>query len=112
MDDLLIERTASAYTYPLLIKNLLEYPVINDPDQEIVYRDLMRFDYMTLRERICRLANALTELGVKPGDTVAVMDWDSHRYLECFFAVPMIGAVLHTINVRLSPDQILPQRVS
>ncbi|MEN8687612.1 MAG: fatty acid--CoA ligase, partial [Desulfuromonadales bacterium] len=44
---------------------------------------------------------------VKPGDTVAVMDWDSHRYLECFFAVPMIGAVLHTINVRLSPDQIL-----
>jgi fatty-acyl-CoA synthase len=38
---------------------------------------------------------------------VAVMDWDSHRYLECFFAVPMIGAVLHTINVRLSPEQIL-----
>jgi fatty-acyl-CoA synthase len=35
------------------------------------------------------------------------MDWDSHRYLECFFAVPMIGAVLHTINVRLSPEQIL-----
>jgi fatty-acyl-CoA synthase len=67
----------------------------------------LRFDYRTLRERICRLANALTELGVKPGDTVAVMDWDSHRYLECFFAVPMIGAVLHTINVRLSPDQIL-----
>ncbi|RLB66960.1 MAG: fatty acid--CoA ligase, partial [Deltaproteobacteria bacterium] len=107
MNDLLIERTASAYTYPLLIKNLLAYPVVNNPDQEIVYRDQLRFDYRTLRERICRLANALTELGVKPGDTVAVMDWDSHRYLECFFAVPMIGAVLHTINVRLSPDQIL-----
>jgi fatty-acyl-CoA synthase len=44
---------------------------------------------------------------VKAGDTVAVMDWDSNRYLECFFAVPMIGAVLHTINVRLSPEQIL-----
>ncbi len=107
MNDLLIERTSSAYTYPLLIKNLLAYPVVNNPDQEIVYRDQLRFDYRTLRERICRLANALTELGVKPGDTVAVMDWDSHRYLECFFAVPMIGAVLHTINVRLSPDQIL-----
>jgi fatty-acyl-CoA synthase len=105
--NLLIERTASAYTYPLLIKNLLAYPVVNNPAQEIVYRDEMRYDYSTLRERICRLANALTELGVKPGDTVAVMDWDSHRYLECFFAVPMIGAVLHTINVRLSPDQIL-----
>ena len=107
MNDLLIERTSSAYTYPLLIKNLLAYPVVNNPDQEIVYRDQLRFDYRTLRERICRLANALTTLGVKPGDTVAVMDWDSHRYLECFFAVPMIGAVLHTINVRLSPDQIL-----
>ncbi|MDG5468758.1 fatty acid--CoA ligase [Deltaproteobacteria bacterium IMCC39524] len=107
MNDLLIERTSSAYTYPLLIKNLLAYPVVNNPDQEIVYRDQLRFDYRTLRERICRLANALTKLGVKPGDTVAVMDWDSHRYLECFFAVPMIGAVLHTINVRLSPDQIL-----
>lgn len=107
MNDLLIERTPSAYTYPLLIKNLLAYPVVNNPDQEIVYRDQLRFDYRTFRERICRLANALTELGVKPGDTVAVMDWDSHRYLECFFAVPMIGAVLHTINVRLSPDQIL-----
>lgn len=107
MNDLLIERTSSAYTYPLLIKNLLAYPVVNNPDQEIVYRDHLRFDYRTLRERICRLANALTTLGVKPGDTVAVMDWDSHRYLECFFAIPMIGAVLHTINVRLSPDQIL-----
>jgi fatty-acyl-CoA synthase len=107
VNDLLIERTSSAYTYPLLIKNLLAYPVVNNPDQEIVYRDQLRFDYRTLRERICRLANALTKLGVKPGDTVAVMDWDSHRYLECFFAVPMVGAVLHTINVRLSPDQIL-----
>ena len=107
MNQLLIERTASAYSYPLLIKNLLAYPVVDNPDQEIVYRDQLRYDYRTLRERISCLANLLTGLGVKPGDTVAVMDWDSHRYLECFFAVPMIGAVLHTINVRLSPDQIL-----
>jgi fatty-acyl-CoA synthase len=56
---------------------------------------------------VARLANVLTSLGIKRGDTVAVMDWDSNRYLECFFAVPMIGAVLHTINVRLSPEQIL-----
>jgi len=53
------------------------------------------------------LAAVLTAAGVKAGDTVAVMDWDSHRYLECMFAIPMIGAVVHTINVRLSPDQIL-----
>ena len=49
----------------------------------------------------------LAGLGVEPGDTVAVMDWDTHRYLECFFAIPMMGAVLHTINIRLSPEQIL-----
>lgn len=107
MTDNLIVRTESAYTYPLLIKNLLKFPVVNNPDQEIVYRDELRFDYRTLHQRIARLANALRGLGIKPGDTVAVMDWDSHRYLECFFAVPMIGAVLHTINVKLSPEQIL-----
>ncbi|WP_309550382.1 fatty acid--CoA ligase [Trichlorobacter ammonificans] len=97
----------SAYDYPLLIKNLLFCPVVDNPKQEIVYRDVFRYTYGELRQRVQRLANVLTDLGVKPGDTVAVMDWDSHRYLECFFAVPMIGAVLHTINVRLSPEQIL-----
>ena len=106
MPDALISRTPSAYDYPLLIKNLLFCPVVDAPDQEIVYRG-HRFTYRDLRQRVARLANALTDLGVKRGDTVAVMDWDSHRYLECFFAVPMIGAVLHTINVRLSPEQVL-----
>ena len=63
--------------------------------------------YRQFRERVRRLAAALLGLGVKPGDTVAVIDWDSHRYLECFYAVPMIGAVLHTVNVRLSPEQLV-----
>ena len=107
MADSLIPRTESAYGYPLLIKNLLLSSLANNADQEIVYRGQLRFSYRTLGERIRRLADTLTKLGVGPGDTVAVMDWDSHRYLECFFAVPMIGAVLHTINVRLSPEQIL-----
>src|SRR5664279_1738487 len=102
-----IPPTPSAYDYPLLIKNLLFCPVVDAPEQEIVYRGTFRYTYRELRQRVQRLANALTSLGIKPGDTVAVMDWDSHRYLECFFAVPMIGAVLHTINVRLSPEQIL-----
>ena len=102
-----IERTPTAYGYPLLIKTLLENPVRQFPDQEIVYGDFKRQSYRETRERIGRLASGLAELGVRPGDTVAVMDWDSHRYLECFFAVPMLGAVLHTINIRLSPEQIL-----
>jgi fatty-acyl-CoA synthase len=103
----LIERTPSAYSYPLLVKHLLHAPLANAPDQEIVYRDLKRYDYRTLRQRIGNLASALALLGVEAGDTVAVMDWDSHRYLECYFAVPMMGAVLQTVNVRLSPEQIL-----
>ena len=76
-------------------------------EQEIVYRDRVRSRTATLDERIHRLAAGLARLGVVPGDTVGVLDWDSHRYLECFFAVPMMGAVLHTVNVRLSPEQIL-----
>jgi fatty-acyl-CoA synthase len=96
-----------AYQYPLLIKRLLLSGVRYEKNREIVYRDHSRYSYQMLNERICRLAGALTAAGVKAGDTVAVMDWDSHRYLECMFAIPMIGAVIHTINVRLSPEQIL-----
>jgi fatty-acyl-CoA synthase len=107
MTDNLIKATGSAYAYPLLIKHILDAPLAYVARQEIVYRDLKRYSYRSLRERIGRLASALALLGVQPGDTVAVMDWDSHRYLECFFAVPMMGAVLQTVNVRLSPEQIL-----
>lgn len=107
MPEQLIDRTPSAHYHSLLIKNLLDNPVRQFPDQAIVYGDFKRQTYRETRERIGRLASGLAGLGVKRGDTVAVMDWDSHRYLECFFAVPMMGAVLHTINVRLSPEQIL-----
>ena len=101
-----IERTPSAYAYPLLIKNILRMPLVYAPKQEIIYRDKMRYNYQALNSRVAQLANMLEKLGVTPGNTVAVMDWDSHRYLECFFAVPMMGAVLHTINIRLSPEQL------
>lgn len=103
----LIEDTPAASSYPLLVKHLLHSAPADAANQEIVYRDLRRLDYRSLRRRIGQLATGLARLGVKPGKTVAVMDWDSHRYLECFFAVPMMGAVLHTVNVRLSPEQIL-----
>ncbi|RQS76716.1 fatty acid--CoA ligase [Burkholderia sp. Bp8963] len=97
---------SSASAYPLLIKQLLLTPLAVNPEQEIVYREQVRYDYWTLRHRIGQLASGLQALGVKPGDTVAVMDWDSHRYLECYFGIPMMGATLMTVNVRLSPEQI------
>ncbi len=102
----IIQPTPSAYAYPLLIKHLLHTPLAFAPEQEITYQGRLRFTYRTLRERIGRLASGLASLGVDAGQTVAVMDWDSHRYLECFFAVPMMGAILQTVNVRLSAEQI------
>ena len=94
------------YRYPLIIKKLLKDALIKSPEREIVYADRHRYTYRDLNQRIGRLANGLTELGAAAGDTVAVFDYDSHRYLECFFAIPMIGAVLQTVNWRLSAEQI------
>lgn len=102
-----IQGTPSAYSYPLLIKQLLHTPLAVAPEQEITYQGRVRYTYRALLERIGRLASALAGLGVESGQTVAVMDWDSHRYLEAFFAVPMMGAILQTVNVRLNAEQIL-----
>ena len=93
--------------FPLLIKSLLNYSLMLEPEREIVYKDLVRYNYHRFNERVRRLSNVLLRLGLDGGETVAVMDYDSHRYLECYFAVPMTGNVLHTINWRLSPAQIL-----
>ena len=92
-----------AYDYPLTLDHLLHTGLACSPAREIVHENHGRLDYRELHRRIGRLAAGLASLGVAPGATVAVMDWDSPRYLECFFAIPMMGAVLHTINVRLSP---------
>ncbi|WP_080240998.1 fatty acid--CoA ligase [Spirosoma rigui] len=103
----LIPRTAEAHEPQLLIKNMLAQSLKYEPQREIVYRDLFRMNYVEFNQRVRQLANVLTGLGVQPGDTVAMFDWDSHRYLECFFAVTSMGAILHTVNIRLSPAQIL-----
>ena len=103
----ILPATQSAVNPPLLIGDILKAGVRMAGDNEIVYRDLSRHNYKTFEKRVHQLANLLTSQGVKAGDVVAVLDWDSHRYLECFFAVPMIGAVLHTVNVRLAPEQVL-----
>ncbi|UTW13967.1 fatty acid--CoA ligase [Marinobacterium rhizophilum] len=105
MPTKIIEPAEGAYPYPLLIKSLLLSGRRYAPQREIVHGS-SRYNYQELNARICRLAHVLRAAGINEGDTVAVMDWDSHRYLEAYFAVPMIGAVLHHVNVRLSPDQV------
>ena len=65
----LIQVAKSAYQYPLILKRLWHAPIVQAPDQEILYRDLKRFTYRDIRERIGRLASALHGIGVRPGDT-------------------------------------------
>jgi fatty-acyl-CoA synthase len=94
------------HDYTLTIDRLLFAPLTARSDRSIRHGDL-RLSYPDFAGRVRRLGAALGAMGLGEGSVVAVMDWDSHRYLETFFAVPMSGATLHTINVRLSPEQIL-----
>lgn len=105
--DNLITPTPSAYTFPLLIKQLLVNAMSIHGDQEITYRGERRYSFRQFRTRVGQLARVLSGLEVRPGTTVAIMDWDSHRYLESYFSIPMMGATLFTVNVRLSAQQIL-----
>ncbi len=99
-------QVGECYEYPLIIKKLLTTALTYATDQEIVYRDRFRCSYQQLNERIHRLAGGLERLGIQAGDTVAVFDYDSNRYLESFFAIPMMGAVMQMVNWRLSANQL------
>jgi fatty-acyl-CoA synthase len=97
----------AAHDFQLLLKFLLEQGVGWAPDQEIVYRDQLRHTYADMYQRVLRLASALQRLGVQKGTKVGVIEWDSHRYLEMYFAIPGIGAILHTINPNLAPENVI-----
>jgi len=100
-------KPGESYNYPLIIKKLLKTAIMYAPEQEIVYRDKLRYSYRELEHRIHRLASGLSDAGIAPGDTVAVFDYDSNRFLECFFAIPMMGAVMQMVNWRLSAQQLV-----
>ena len=102
-----VPSASKAFKFPLLIKNILAYSTMIEPTNEIVYKDQVRYNYFELNRRVRKQANVFKKLGLNGGQTIAVLDYDSHRYLECFFGIPMTGNVLHTINWRLSPLQIL-----
>ncbi|MGH9751903.1 MAG: AMP-binding protein, partial [Blastocatellia bacterium] len=90
---------------PLTMPVLMDRGVELMPENEIVskMRDTVhRYTYADLGRRARQLANALTKLGVKQGDRVATLAWNSYRHLEIYYAAPCMGAVLHTLNLRLS----------
>jgi fatty-acyl-CoA synthase len=93
------------FRYQLNINNILSRTLHRKPDTEIVYRD-KRYSWMQFYERVRRLSSGLSQLGVKKGTKVGVLDFDTNRYLEAYFAVPMMGAILHTVNIRLAPEHI------
>ena len=96
---------------PLLISALLEHAQRHHPEQEIVSRrvegDIHRYTYSQLASRSRRMARALQAMGVQPSERVATLAWNGYRHMELYFAVSGIGSVLHTVNPRLHPDQVV-----
>lgn len=92
--------------YELTIDKILTSPIRNNPNQVISYRGEKRVTYSEFKENVYRIARGLVKLGLKKGDRVAVMDWDSLDYMYLYFAVPIAGGVLHTVNIRYSPELI------
>ena len=96
---------------PLLISTLLTHAERHHGEQEIVSRrvegDIHRYTYADLARRSRQMANALAALGIRHGDRVATLAWNGYRHMELYYAVSGSGAVLHTINPRLHPDQVV-----
>ena len=95
--------------YPLVLPQILERARRMFPDKEVVSQigeTRHRTTYRELHGRVLRLMNVLRDLGVKPGDRVATFAWNHYRHLELYFAIPAVGAVMHTVNIRLSEQQL------
>ena len=96
---------------PLLISMLLDFAERHHGDAEIVSRrvegDIHRYTYKDLAARAKQVANALDALGLQGGDRVASLAWNGYRHMELYFGVPGSGRVLHTLNPRLHPDQMV-----
>ena len=95
--------------YPLTLQHMLwRVQRLFDKKEIVTKREegLHRYSYADLANRVGQLANVLGRIGVKPGDRVATLAWNNYRHLELYYAVPCTGAVLHTLNLRLFPDQL------
>ncbi len=95
---------------PLSLNHLLDRAGTLFAGNEIVSRlpdkTLRRHTYGQYHRRTRALASALQRLGLKPGERVATLSWNHHAHLECYFGIPAAGGVMHTLNLRLAPDEI------
>lgn len=92
--------------YELTIDKILTSPVRNNPHQIISYRGEKSVTYTEFKKNVYRIARGLVKLGLKKGERVAVLDWDTLDYMYLYYAVPIAGGVLHTVNIRYSPELI------
>jgi fatty-acyl-CoA synthase len=97
------------HDHPLTLQHVLRRMRTMNGNEEVVTLtedEPDRMSYAAVGERVDRLCHALIELGVKPGDRVATFSWNTRRHLELYLAVPCMGAVLHTLNIRLFAEQL------
>jgi acyl-CoA synthetase (AMP-forming)/AMP-acid ligase II len=95
--------------FPLTVRHIFEHGRALYGDSEVVTSEAdgpRHVEFMTLANRAEQLAAALRRLGVKPGDRVATFAWNNQEHQEAYFAIPCMGAVMHTLNIRLSADQL------
>ncbi len=102
--------TSTMMQVPLSLNHFLERAGTLFPSNEIVSRrpdkSLVKHNYGQFYDRTRRLAQGLQNLGVRKGDRVATLCWNHHAHLECYFGIPAAGGVMHTLNLRLSPEEI------
>src|ERR1700710_586938 len=96
--------------WPMLVHRLIDHAALYHQGASIVSRTveggIHRTGYAEIRARARKLARALTKRGIRPGDRVATLAWNTHRHLECWYGITGIGAIYHTVNPRLFPEQI------
>jgi fatty-acyl-CoA synthase len=96
---------------PLLISSLLVHAERHHPEQQVVSRrtegDIHRYTYRDMAQRARQLAKGVAALGVQPGERVATLAWNGYRHMELYYGVSGSGRVLHTLNPRLHPDQVV-----
>ena len=97
--------------WPLLISKVIDHAASQFGNQEIVSRlvegTIHRETYQTMRGRSLQLAKSLTVSGIKNGDRIATLAWNTHRHLELWYGITGLGAIYHTVNPRLFDDQII-----
>src|SRR5579872_1866256 len=96
--------------FPLTLQHILRSMRVNSPEARVATHvepgTVESASFAELHARIARLARALARLGVEPGDRVGTFAWNNQRHFELYFAIPCVGAVLHTLNIRLFEEQL------